>query len=242
MKPEPFIVYDPPYGGQAIRPTKPVPAWERAAAFLRGCIDADPDQPDSVELTLYEPSHGDPAEWYEQAVQAAEHRFGRGERRAWLQDIQKDQSLRSRRYCVDWRLPSQRCIEARSYLTEHSPWPRTKDGPVALTLSYRFRWVDPRSRAVLPGQVAEARAHPSQATSHLLLFLAERSSAILEARFPFAAADDAFAAYVGFVAPFAPVPLLPNRFRHWIPTKQPSDLGYKMRKVDGRLLDKLRAE
>jgi hypothetical protein len=236
MRPEPFIVYEPPHGGQAIRPAGPVPAWDRVSAFLRSCTNADPNRPGSVTLTVFEPSPGDPAEWYDRAVHAAEARFGRGERQAWLQGVREDFSVNSRAYCVEWRLASQQGGEARSYLTEGGPWPRTKYGPVKLTLSYTFRWIDPRTRGVLPGQGAEARAHPTQAPSDLILGLAKRSWAILDGRFPFAAPDDAFIAYVGLVAPLAPVPLLPNRFRHWIPTKQYSNLGYKRRKVDGRLL------
>ncbi len=239
MKLEPFIVYEPPQGGQAIRSTGPVPAWERVSAFLRACTDADPDRPDSVTLTVYDPSAGDATGWHDRALRAAESRFGRGERRAWLHGVRQDFSVNSREYCVEWRLASEQSGEARSYLTESGPRLRTKYGPVALTLSYTFRWVHPTTRAVLPGQDAEARAHPTQATSDLMLGLAKRPWAILDGRFPFAAPDNAFVAYVGFVAPHSPVPLLPNRFRHWIPTKQPSDLGYKRRKVDGQLLVKV---
>jgi hypothetical protein len=72
-----------------------------------------------------------------------------------------------------------------------------------------------------------------------MLGLGKRSWAILDGRFPFSAADDSFVAYLGSVASRTPVPLLPDRFRHWIPTKQPSELGYKRRKVDERLLAKV---
>ena len=82
MRPEPFIVYEPPLGGQEIRPGGPVPAWDRVHAFLRACTNTDPDRPESVTLTVYEPSPGDPTEWYDRSVRAAEARFGRGERRA----------------------------------------------------------------------------------------------------------------------------------------------------------------
>ena len=95
------------------------------------------------------------------------------------------------------------------------------------------------TRAVFPGQVAESRAHPIQATSDLMLWLGKRSSAILEGRFPFPDPNGAFVAYVKSVAPLVPVSLLPHRFRHWIPTKGPSDFGYKRRKVDQRLLGKV---
>lgn len=239
MVPEPFIVYDPPYGGQAIRCPGAVEAWERTGVFLRTCTDANPDFPESVDLTIFEPSTGDPTEWYDKALKAAEAYFGRGERRSWLHGVREDFSTKSREYCVEWRLVSEQGKEARSYLTECGPWPRTKHGPVSLTMSYTFRWINMDTRAVLSGQVAESRAHPIQATSDMMLWLGKRSSAIFHGRFPFPAPNGAFVAYIRSVAPFVPVQLLAHRFRHWIPTKGPSEIGYKRRKVDKRLLDKI---
>lgn len=230
--PEPMVVYEAPPGGQPIRPADPAPAWERVAVFLRSCTDADPDRPQQdVKLKLYEPAAGDPVGWYEPARRAAEARFGPGKRQSWMHEVRTDFSVKSRAYCVEWRLAPERVGDARTFLTEFAPWPRATHEPVSLSLYFCFRWIDPVTRAVLPGQTPEARAHPTQAESTLHLWVGRRSSASLDARFPFPSADEAFTAYLGHVASVSPVTLLPSRFRLWVPTKKPSELGYMRRKV-----------
>jgi hypothetical protein len=235
-----FIVYEPPDWGQSLR-ASPATAWERVQRFLQSCTDADPDRPFLPTLTIFEPASPAQAQWYDQAVLIAEDRFGRGQRRVWAQEVRADFSVRSRKYCVEWRLAPEQASDARSYLIAAEPWPRSEVGPAQLSLSYTFRLLDPETRAVLPGQAAEFRAHSVQATSDLTVVLQRLSWATMNARFPFPEADDEFLAYVARIAPMTPVPLLSNKFRHWVPTKRPSYLGYVRRKVtEGNLAKVLR--
>ena len=239
MSIEPFIVYEPPQGGQAIRPSGLKAAWERITTFLRACTDVDPDRPESADLAVYEPTSEESVEWHDRAMRSAESRFGPGKRLVWLQSLREDFSVKSQEYRTVWRLSSEQVEAARSFVAECGPWPRTTYGPVNVTLAYTFRWIDPATRGVLPGQEAEDRAHPTQAKSSLLLGLERRPWAILDGRFPFASPNNAFMAYMGIVAPLSPVTLLPSRFRHWLPTKRPSDLGFNVRKLDRQVLGTL---
>lgn len=236
----PFIAYEPPDWGQSLRGAL-VAAWERIQRFLESCTDADPDRPDLPLLTIFEPTSSEQAQWYCQAVSRAEALFGRGERRSWLQAIGEDSSIKPSEYCVEWRLAPEQACDARSFLVTGEPWPRSDLGPARLSLSYSFRLIDPETRAVLPGQDAEFRAHSVQATSTLTVGLQRLSWATLTARFPFQVVEGEFLAYVAKIASLTPVPLLSNKFRHWTPTKKPSYLGYTRRKVSqGTLAEVLR--
>jgi hypothetical protein len=226
----PFLVYDPPYGGQALRVRRAADAWERVAGFLRACTDADPLRPERAGLRLYEPGDADPTTWYAPTLAAAEAAFGSGQRRAWTKGARED-------FCVEWRLPPDAAERARAFLEAGEPWPKTEFGPASVTLSYTFRWVDPETRAVLPGQTPDRRAHPIQATSDLLLTLGRLSSLIFTGRFPFAEPGAEFIAYLERVAPYMPMPLLAGRFRRWLPTRRPTELGYTVRRVGAGLLD-----
>jgi hypothetical protein len=230
VSPEPFLVYDPPDGGQVVRVRRPADAWERPVGFLRTCTDADPLRPQHASLTLFEPRAIDQAAWYAPTLAAAEAAFGAGERRAWTAGARED-------FCVEWHLSWDASERARAFLEAGWPWPKTEFGPLEVTLSYTFRWVDPETRAVLPGQTADRRAHRIQATSDLLLTLGRPSSLILTGRFPFAEPGAEFIAYLERVVPHMPMPVLASRFRRWLPTRRPTKLGYTVRRVESGLLD-----
>ena len=238
MNPVAFIAYEPPDWGQSLR-AGPTAAWVRIEEFLKSCTDADPDRPDSSTLTIFEPDPLSKAPWYDQAVSRTKALFGRGVRRVWAQGVRADFSVDSCKYCVEWELAPEQVSRARSHLAESELWPPSEIGPAVLLLSYTFRLVDLNTREVLPGQLAELRAHSTQATSHLTVGLQRQSWATLGARFPFPEANNEFLAYVARVAPMSPVPLLSNKFRLWIPTKRPSHLGYIRRKVSNDLLAKV---
>ena len=224
MSAEPHIVYDPPYGGQAIRARTPREAFIRVASFLRAFTDADPDVPHSLDLWIHEPATTEAAEWHPATVRDAEARFGPGRRRQWALGA-------SELYRIEWRLDGARLAPALDFLDGAAPGVRTIHAPVMVTASYAFRWVDPETHAVLPGQEPDRRARPTQATSTMHVFLERRSSAILGARFPFPSPDAAASAYIRRVIAAAPVPLTSARFRHWVPTVKPSDLGYAVRRI-----------
>jgi hypothetical protein len=220
---EPFIVYDPPYGGQSLRARRTADAWERVASFLRACTDASPSAPASLELHLHEPAAAEPDAWFRAARERAEAAFGAGTRHRWL-------SGASEAHRVEWRLPPDRLADALALLASLEPFPKATYGPVQLVASFRFRWVDPATRAVLPGQDAGRRAHPTQAASDLLVHLGPASSAILNARFPFATAGAEFVAYLRAVTPLLPVALNPARLRLWVPTPS-ATTGYRPRRI-----------
>ena len=227
---EPHIVYDPPYGGQAIRAKTAREAFTRVAAFLRAFTDADPDVPHGCDLWIHEPGATEEADWYPPAVRDAEARFGPGQRHRWAHGT-------SELHRIEWRLDGAPLAPTLDFLDGAAAGVRTIHGPVTVTASYRFRWIDPDTRVPLPGQEPERRARPTQATSTLLLSLERRPSAILGARFPFSAPDAAASAYVRRVIAAAPVPMASGRFRHWVPTVKPTDLGYAIRRIDAPWLD-----
>lgn len=230
MSPEPFLAYDPPYGGQVLRARRVAAAWQRIAEFLARCTDADPHQPEHVALTLSKPATGTPNEWYEPTLRAAEAAFGPGTWRDWIPGVPGD-------FRVDWRLRPQDAEPARALLTAGEPWPEMDFGTVGLSVTYTFRWVDPETGVVLPGQTEDRRADPVPATSTILVTFGPRAAVFLTGRFPFPVADAAFIAYIECIAPFTPVPLLASRFRHWVPTRRPTQLGYVVRRVSSALLD-----
>ena len=225
MAAQPHIVYDPPYGGQAIRAKSHRDAFARAAELLRSVTDADPDVPEALELEIFEPSPDESRGWLEPSVRTAEARLGPGHRRRWATGT-LDLHL------VGWRLERAAIAPLLELLEEVDPRERTTYGPVSLWAWYSFRWIDPDTRLVLPGQDEGDRAHPTQATSTLQLTLERRPSAILHGRFPFAAPDAHAAAYVRRVMAVAPFSLSSARFRLWVPTRKKSDLGYAIRRID----------
>lgn len=229
MSAEPFIAYEPPHGGQNLRIRRIAEVWERIARFLTTCTDADLTAPAWPKLTLYEPASSDPSEWFVPTLAAVQETFGPGRRRAWTAGVRED-------YCHEWNLTPADATRARRLLESGDPWPRMNIGPLDLWLSFSFRWTDTQSGSVLPGQEPERRAHPPQATSGLLLTLSSTSSVNLDGRFPFAEPSQAFVEYVARVAPFLPFPMLATRFRHWIPTRRPSQLGYTVRRIDPAVL------
>lgn len=229
MSIEPFIAYDPPDGGQVLRGS-PLDAWQRTSRFLQHCTDARPERPQSVKLTIYEPTASDPSEWYVPTMAAARARFGAAERRAWATGVDE-------LYCTEWDLDPAHANAARTFLAEGEPWPRTAVGPAEVMVGYAFRWIDLETGEHLPGQEPARRAHPAQAESSLLLGLGRRSWVMLLARFPFATANAEFIAYLEQVAAYMPVRLSPIRFRHWIPTHRASQTGYTVKRIDAGLLD-----
>jgi hypothetical protein len=231
----PEVVYDPPYGGQALRVRGTGKAWDRTATFLTRCTDADPSRPETVDLSVYEPAARERADWYEPTLRAAESAFGPGERFAWLIGA-------SEAYRIDWRLPSEDTSRALAFLTDGEPWPKTVYGPIALTLTFRFRWVDPETDVALPGLEADPGGPASQAASSIMVFLRPQSSAILTARFPFSTVGSEFLTFLARVAPYTPMPLLSSRFRLRIPTRRPSEVGFVTRRIGdtARLDDILR--
>lgn len=229
MSVEAFIAYDPPDGGQPLRGS-PDDAWRRTARFLEHCTTARPDRPQSVKLTIYEPSGVDPDEWYRPTLAAAKDRFGPAERRAWATGADE-------LYCTEWDLDAARVGATRTFLAEGEPWPRTAVGPAEVLIGYAFHWIDLASGNLLPGQEAARRAHPHQAESTLLLGLGRRSWMMLLGRFPFQAANADFITYLEQVAEYVPVRLSAMRFRHWIPTLRGSRTGYTVRRIDAGMLD-----
>ena len=229
MSVEPFIAYDPPDGGQPLRGS-PLDAWQRTARFLRHCTDAHPERPQSLKLTIYEPSGADPTEWYRPTMTAARDRFGQAERRAWATGVDE-------LYCTEWDLDPAAAPAARTFLAEGEPWPKTAVGPAEVLVGYAFRWIDLETGEPLPGQEPSRRAHPGQAESSLLLGLGRRSWVMLLARFPFTSANADFITYLEQVAAYVPARLRPARFRHWIPTPQASRTGYRVQRIDAGLLD-----
>lgn len=220
MPAEPFIVYDPPYGGQAIRGRRTADAWAKVSAFLESCTDALPSRPTSLRLALYESDGPAAAEWLLPAGEQATTHFGPGVRRAWTTGARQD-------YRVEWDLAPDSLHQALALLAGWEPMPKTDFGPAALTIGYRFRWVELATRVVLPGQRVDQRAHPLQAESDLLVTLGNRSSAILNARLPFTEPSPQFVAYLKGLLPRLPIKLNPARLRHWVPTKKGGGLGYR---------------
>lgn len=229
MSVEPFIAYDPPDGGQPLRGT-PDDAWRRVSRFLEHCTTARPERPQSLKLTVYEPTGVDPREWYAPTMAAAKDRFGAAERRAWATGVDE-------LYCTEWDLDPAHTGAARTFLAEGEPWPRTAVGPAEVLVGYAFRWIDLETGEPLPGQEPARRAHPAQAESSLLLGLGRRSWVMLLGRFPFQAANADFIAYLEQVAAYVPARLSPVRFRHWIPTHRASQTGYSVKRIDAGLLD-----
>jgi hypothetical protein len=229
MSVEPFIAYDPPDGGQRLRGSHAA-ACRRVARFLRRCTTARPDRPQELKLTIYEPTGDDAREWLVPTLAAVDRQFGPGERRAWATGVDE-------LYLREWELDPASLLSARQFLTDGEPWPRTAVGPVEVMIGYSFRWLDLRTGDPLPGQEPAQRAMAGQAESCLLLGLGRQSWLLLLARFPFAAPNADFIAYVEQVAPFLPVRLSPGRFRHWVPTSRPSRTGYAVSRIDAGLLD-----
>jgi hypothetical protein len=225
MSAEPFIAYDPPYGGQAIRAPNAAEAWARVSAFLETCTDALPSRPSSLQLALYESGGASNAAWLRHATVQTGLAFGPGVRRAWTSGARED-------YLIEWRLAMEALPRALALLTAWEPLPAADFGPADLTIGFRFRWIRPETRTVLAGQDADLRAHPTQADSDLSVTLGRRSSAIRNARFPFEQPGPEFVAYLQGVLPRLPISLNPSRLRHWVPTKQGGGLGYRRCRLD----------
>jgi hypothetical protein len=228
MSVEPFIVYEPPYGGQALRLRGARAAWNRVKIFLETCTDASVETPKNAVLQLFEPSQ--PDSLFVAALDNAKASFGQGRRRAWSGGVRQD-------FLVEWHLSVDQIPLALTFIENGEPWPKSEIGPIEMSLSYDFQLVDPATRAILPGQTADRRAHQVQAHSNLIASLGPQNSAILVLRLPFASPDSDFVAYVESIVPHTPVKLLPHGFRHWVPTKKPSALGYRVRRVSAGLLD-----
>jgi hypothetical protein len=220
MPAEPFIVYDPPYGGQAVRGKRVADAWVKVAAFLESCTDRQPLRPLSLDLDLLESGGPAAAKWRLAALEQASARFGSGTRRAWATGAREE-------YKVEWRLEPAQLGQALALLTSWEPMPKAEIGPADLRIYFRFRWIDLETRTVLPGQREDQRAHPSQAESDLMVSLGARSSAILNARLPFQGPNPNFVAYVRALVPLVPFRLNTARLRHWIPTRKGDGLGYR---------------
>lgn len=220
MPAEPFIVYDPPYGGQAVCGKRVADAWVKVAAFLDSCTDSQPLQPRSLDFYLFESGGPAAARWRLSALEQARARFGSGTRHAWATGAREE-------YRVQWCLEPAQLEQALALLTSWEPMPVAEIGPAELNVYFRFRWIDLETRAVLPGQREDQRAHPSQAESSLTVSLGARSSAILNARLPFQGPNPEFVAYMRALAPLLPIKLNTARLRHWIPTRKGDGLGYR---------------
>ncbi len=231
MPPTPFIAYEPPYGGQSLR-LGHAEAWRRVERFLAACTDANLAAPARATLAVYEAPLGVHPGWLNPTLEAANRLFGAGTRRAFTSGVRQD-------FRHEWTLDSDAAASGRAYLQGGEPWPRAEIGPVELTLSYAFRWVDLNTKLPLGGQTADLRAHPQQAVSELLVGLGPRSWVSLSGRFPFPAVDELFLGFLERVAPFMPIRLLEGRFRLWRPTKGPSALGYTQHKIPRGALDGL---
>jgi hypothetical protein len=152
MAAQPHIVYDPPYGGQAIRAKSHRDAFARAAELLRSVTDADPDVPEALELQIFEPSPDESRGWLEPSVRTAEARLGPGHRRRWATGT-LDLHL------VGWRLERAAIAPLLELLEEVDPRERTTYGPVSL--GPVLLPVDrPGHPPVLPARTRRPRAPP----------------------------------------------------------------------------------
>ncbi|MBI4885850.1 MAG: hypothetical protein HY824_02045 [Acidobacteria bacterium] len=105
-----------------------------------------------------------------------------------------------------------------------------------LKLICKFRFRDPDTRELLPGQDTLPRLHNWPGghgdSSSVVLNLGHSSSVSLWFMFPFAATDEAFMSYAGRLQTSMPARLSPRGWRRWTPSRAG---GWKAKKVNVNL-------
>ena len=97
-------------------------------------------------------------------------------------------------------------------------------------MHYYFRWIDPRTRELLPFQEPQDFGASCKPQSWLHVTLQPNSHAFLIWNFPFEHPDADFHRYLDFVRRMAPVEMPDRHFRLMVPNKKGTD--YVARKIN----------
>jgi hypothetical protein len=202
--------------------------------FLKGCTDAS--SPSSASFTIYESQapqstyvsgdfHSDYSS--DDLLRAASERFGPGSRRQWCEGAREE-------YCWDWQVDTDRVDSFVQFLSGSEPLPKHWIGPAELTVFFGFRWVEPRTKQLLPYQDPVLYSGVPHAPSDAQLGLSRLSYISLRAYFPFTAVDSHFLSFCDQIAPLLPTRLRAKHFRLCVPNKRGD--GYVVKKLDPDLV------
>lgn len=122
-----------------------------------------------------------------------------------------------------WHIPHERLEDGFERLAGFQARGGLLERRTALKLAWTFRFRDPKTRELLPGQDTLPRLETFPGghgdSSSVVLNLGHRSSISLWFLFPFAEPDAVFLAYVSGLQPTLPVPLATKGWRRWTLTR-----------------------
>ena len=185
----PFILYNLPKSRttQALKDKKIEAAWESIKRFLLSCTDADPLHSASSSLLAYGPYHTDKTpERAEKTIAQLIERFGSGE----TSPISAGYPDRT-----EWQINANQLPNALDFLIAGQPWFRAAFGPVELLLIYRFHFIDPDTKLVLPHQ---------ENRSSILFWLGRSNNCSMDFWFPFQTAGTEFWGYLKSIESYLP--------------------------------------
>jgi hypothetical protein len=203
--------------------------WNAVRSFLDACTIAEP--PTEGVLTAYKASSFDAADADQPAEACIAHaiaEFGVPPRAfaghtLWPSgEVQK-----GGRY--EWDIATENVEQVVDHLVAGEPWPSQAFGPIELRVQIKFRWKDPQTGKVLPGQEAGTVEAPCSLMSKLTVVLGPRLFIQPALWFPFPEGSASLAAHVRWAQEHLPFRLHPNHFR--VGTLRADGTGSRMRKL-----------
>jgi hypothetical protein len=186
--------------------------WQELQTFMR--LFTTYDQPDAVELVLYEDESVD-TEFIARARGAAAGKFGRASRRRLVSGAVEV-------YTDEWRLGPARVDDGLGLIRDLEPFDNHwLGGPLMLRILAHFRLKDPDTGLILAHQGSAAYRDQKAdnglplGESSLGVYLARPSTCGLFLSLPFAAVTPELIAYVSRLAGYLPFRLSPKHWTRW---------------------------
>lgn len=232
---QPFISYDPPHGGQPIRPKDALGAYEAVRRFLIHCTDWDGAETEGT-LAVAEPGKYSPPEYRHQpVVEQATAFLGSGRRYEGITYLDSELAPIGAEYKHEWHVPSSAFQHGVALVAGLPRWPARYVPPVTLFTSYDVGVRDPRTGLSL-GASGDAEA-PHSLRSKIYLHLSSVPAAGFNLQFPFETAGAEFLEYIEAIRSYLPIKVAWNRFRRISPAVRGS--GFVTRKISAGLFDGL---
>ena len=179
------------------------------------------DKPNNIEMEIYETPDRDLDNIL---ISSFEELFGAGARNLWAQHYEGGDE----KYNWQWVLPFDDVNRCLDWFEKQKKFPNYFMKPT-LQMSFDFKWKKTGTEDLLPYQEAEYISHEYNSRSHLMLFLSNTNTVILDLNFPFESANDDFIALKESILRQLPIELIDKYFRLWIPCK--NNKTYKQRKM-----------